>query len=92
MTTHHHSSPAPAGRHRARTTSRSALLQAAALGGDAARADLAGDSAAAAIAFSAWRQLRRRTGRQSRQMLRVAFDTGYGQAMSGCAAVAVTSG
>lgn len=76
--------PSPARRRRAitQTTTRSGLLEAAAIGGAVARADLAGDAAAAAEAFTAWRQLRRRTNRQSRQLLRVAFDTGYGQAMS----------
>lgn len=61
---------------------RDALLQAAALGGDAARADLADDPSASAQVFAAWRVLRRRADRQSRQLLRVAFDTGYGQAMT----------
>jgi hypothetical protein len=81
----HARTPAVRSRRRGRTDEaaiRTALLLAARLGGDAARADLSGDEAAAATAFAASRQLRRRTDRQSRQMLRVAFDTGYGQAMT----------
>lgn len=73
--------PRPRRRARALAT-RDALLQAAALGGDAARADLADDQTASTQAFAAWRVLRRRADRQSRQLLRVAFDTGYGQAMT----------
>ena len=73
----------PRAHHRApRLATRDALLQAAALGGDAARADVADDPSASAEAFAAWRVLRRRADRQSRQLLRVAFDTGYGQAMT----------
>lgn len=81
--------PARPRRRTAELASRTALLLAADLGGQAARADLADDTAAAASAFAAWRVLRRGADRQSRQLLRVAFDTGYGQAMS---ATLVTDG
>jgi len=57
------------------------LLEAAQLGGAVATADLSGRPDDAAPSYASWRRLRRRAGRQSRQLLRVAFDTGYGQAM-----------
>lgn len=61
-------------------TSRGQLIEASRLGAAVAAADLTGRPEDAAAAFASWRRLRRRTGRQSRQLLRVAFDTGYGQA------------
>lgn len=67
-------SPAP-------TASRAQLLEAARLGADAAASDLSGRPEDASPAYASWRRLRRRAGRQSRQLLRVAFDTGYGRAM-----------
>lgn len=63
--------------------SRSQLLEAARLGAGVAVADLAGAPRDAAAHHASWRRLRRRSGRQSRQLLRVAFDTGYGRAMQG---------
>ena len=62
------------------------LLEAAELGATVATADLAGRPDDAAPSYASWRRLRRRAGRQSRQLLRVAFDTGYGQAMHGAGA------
>ena len=67
--------PAPAG------ATRGQLLEAARLGAAVAAADLADRPDDAASAYASWRRLRRRVGRQPRQLLRVAFDTGYGQAM-----------
>lgn len=61
--------------------SRGQLLEVARLGAAVAAADLSGCPDGAAPAYASWRRLRRRAGRQSRQLLRVAFDTGYGQAM-----------
>lgn len=55
------------------------LLEAARLGACLAAADLAGRPEDAADVFASWRRLRRRVTRQSRQLLRVAFDTGYGR-------------
>ena len=63
--------------------SRSALLEAARLGGNVARADLTGRPQDAAPAYASWRRLRRRASLDTRQLLRVAFDTGYGQQMQG---------
>lgn len=65
------------------TASRGQLLEAARLGAAVATADLACRPADAAPAYASWRRLRRRAGRQARQLLRVAFDTGYGRAMQG---------
>ncbi len=73
---------------RASAVSREALLEAAQVGGALAAADLTGDAEAAAAAFARWRRLRRRTDRQARQLLRVAFDTGYGRTMSARAGAA----
>ena len=70
-TTH---SPRPA-------VSRAQLLAAARLGAAVAAADLAGRPADAAPSYASWRRLRRRAPRQARQLLRVAFDTGYGRAV-----------
>ena len=61
--------------------SRSQLLAAASLGAAVATADLTGCPADAATAYAAWRRLRRRVDREARQLLRVAFDTGYGRAV-----------
>lgn len=58
---------------------RSALLAAARLGATTATADLSGTPAPGTRA--SWRRLRRRTTTEGRALLRVAFDTGYGQAM-----------
>ena len=73
--------PLPPTRPAAASTTRSQLLEAARLGAAVADADLAGRPDAAAAAYASWRRLRRRVARQPRQLLRVAFDTGYGQAM-----------
>ena len=70
----------PAGHPAGARASRGALLEAHRLGAAVARADLAGRPDDAAPVYASWRRLRRRTDRQSRQLLRVAFDTGYGQA------------
>ena len=59
---------------------RGQLLEAARLGAAVASADLAGRPDDAAPAYASWRRLRRRADRRARQLLRVAFDTGYGQA------------
>ena len=67
-------SPGPA-------ASRRQLLDAARLGAAVAEADLSGRPEDAAAAYASWRRLRRRVGRQPRQLLRVAFDTGYGRRM-----------
>ncbi|HEU0102362.1 MAG TPA: hypothetical protein VFR07_08600 [Mycobacteriales bacterium] len=61
--------------------SRGQLLEAARLGAAVAAADLSGRPDDAATAYASWRRLRRRTDRRPRQLLRVAFDTGYGKAM-----------
>lgn len=61
--------------------SRGQLLEAARLGAVVAGADLSGRPEDAAPAYASWRRLRRRAARQARQLLRVAFDTGYGRAM-----------
>ncbi len=60
---------------------RGQLLEAARLGATVATSDLLGRPDDAGPTYASWRRLRRRAGRQSRQLLRVAFDTGYGQAM-----------
>jgi len=65
----------------ARPATSGQLLEAARLGAAVAVADLSGHPSDAAPSYASWRRLRRRAGRQSRQLLRVAFDTGYGQAM-----------
>ena len=67
--------PAPA--------TRGQLLEAARLGATVAASDLVGRPDDAGPTYASWRRLRRRADRQSRQLLRVAFDTGYGQAMQG---------
>lgn len=64
------------------TSTRSLLLRAARLGGDVAHADLHADPAAASAAMASWRRLRRHADRDTRALLRMAFDTGYGQRMS----------
>ena len=64
-----------------RGVTRAQLLRAARLGAAVARADLAGRPADAAPAYASWRRLRRRLPREPRQLLRVAFDTGYGRAV-----------
>lgn len=63
------------------SATRGQLLEAARLGAVAAAADLAGRPGDATDAYGSWRRLRRRAGRRPRQLLRVAFDTGYGRAM-----------
>jgi hypothetical protein len=75
-------SPRPSSTRRAATgpATRSSLLEAARLGAAVAAADLAGRPDDAAPAYASWRRLRRRADRRARQLLRVAFDTGYGQA------------
>ncbi len=77
-------SPAP-GADPARAT-RAQLLEAARLGAAVAQADLAGEPGTSAAAYASWRRLRRRSPRRPRQLLRVAFDTGYGRAMQGAGA------
>jgi hypothetical protein len=57
------------------------LLSAARLGADVARADLAGSPQHASSAMASWRRLRRHADRDTRALLRIAFDTGYGQEM-----------
>lgn len=66
-------------RHAQGPATRTQLLEAARLGGAVAAADLAGRPGDAAPAYASWRRLRRRADRRARQLLRVAFDTGYGQ-------------
>ncbi len=66
----------------ARARTRTQLLSAARIGADVARADLDGAPEAAATAMAAWRRLRRRADRDSRALLRIAFDTGYGRQRS----------
>ena len=61
--------------------SRSQLLEAARLGETVAHADLTGRPQDAAASYASWRRLRRRATTDTRQLLRVAFDTGYGRAM-----------
>lgn len=61
--------------------SRSQLLEAARLGATVARADLTGRPQDATSSYASWRRLRRRATTDTRQLLRVAFDTGYGRAM-----------
>ncbi|MGZ6792255.1 MAG: hypothetical protein ACXVFV_04830 [Mycobacteriales bacterium] len=65
------------------STARVRLLRAAALGAAVAAADRQHDPAAASAALASWRRLRRYADRDSRALLRIAFDTGYGQAMTG---------
>jgi hypothetical protein len=65
---------------RARTQTH--LLRAARLGAAVARADLAGIPDQAAVHMASWRRLRRYADRDTRAMLRVAFDTGYGLQMT----------
>lgn len=79
-----HARPEPPARPRPAT--RDQLLRAAALGAAAATADLSGEVARARQAYAAWRGLRRHTGRDTRRMLRVAFDTGYGRGVHATAA------
>ncbi len=61
--------------------SRNQLLEAARLGETVARADLTGRPQDASPSYTSWRRLRRRASTDTRQLLRVAFDTGYGRAM-----------
>lgn len=61
------------------TPNRSCLLAAARLGASTAAADLTGTPVPGTRA--SWRRLRRRTTTDGRALLRVAFDTGYGQTM-----------
>ena len=63
------------------TASRSQLLEAANLGATVARADLTGRPQDATSSYASWRRLRRRATTDTRRVLRVAFDTGYGQTM-----------
>jgi hypothetical protein len=65
---------------RARTQTH--LLRAAQIGAAWARADLAGAPDEAAVHMTSWRRLRRYADRDTRAMLRVAFDTGYGRQMT----------
>jgi hypothetical protein len=65
---------------RARTQTH--LLRAAQIGAAVARADRADLPSEAAAHMSSWRRLRRYADRDTRAMLRVAFDTGYGRQMS----------
>ena len=64
---------------RPRALHRSQLLTAVRLGATTAQADLTGEPAPGTRAR--WRRLRRRSTTDGRALLRVAFDTGYGQAM-----------
>lgn len=64
-------------------TTRVRLLHAAALGAAVAAADQHSDPAAASAALASWRRLRRYADRDARALLRIAFDTGYGRAMTG---------
>ena len=70
-----------------RTATAAQLLRAAQLGGAVAAADLAGHPEQAAPAYASWRRLRRRLPRESRQLLRVAFDAGYGRAVQASGAL-----
>lgn len=65
-----------------RTRTRAHLLSAARLGADVARADLLGSPTQASSAMVSWRRLRRHADRDTRALLRMAFDTGYGRQMS----------
>jgi hypothetical protein len=58
------------------------LLRAAQLGAAVARADVAGTPDQASFHMGSWRRLRRYADRDTRAMLRVAFDTGYGRQMT----------
>ena len=60
---------------------RSLLLRAARLGAEVARADLDDTPGKAATAMASWRRLRRYADRDTRSLLRIAFDTGYGRQM-----------
>lgn len=80
MTTDLSPDPRVRARPRSRTT-KSGLLSAARLGRDVAHADLAGRPADALPALASWRRLRRYAHRDTRALLRIAFDTGYGQAV-----------
>jgi len=71
---------------RTRPATPAQLVEAARLGAAVAAADLRGRPAEAAPAYASWRRLRRRTGRTSRQLLRVSFDAGYGRAMQSAGA------
>jgi hypothetical protein len=57
------------------------LLSASRLGGDVARADLAGSPQHATSAMASWRRLRRYSDRDTRALLRIAFDASYGLQM-----------
>lgn len=63
-------------------STRSQLLRAASLGATVAQADLSGSPQQASAAMASWRRLRRYADRDTRALLRMAFDTGYGQRMS----------
>jgi hypothetical protein len=65
---------------RARTQTH--LLRAAQIGAAVARADLAGSRDEAAAHMVGWRRLRRYADHDTRALLRVAFDTGYGRQMT----------
>ena len=86
MTYPRHTSVGHTSRRTPAPTTRGQLLEAARLGATVAASDLLGRPDAAGPTYASWRRLRRRAGRQSRQLLRVAFDTGYGQAMQGAGA------
>lgn len=64
---------------RTRPASREQLLEAARLGASVAAADLASSPACARTAYASWRRLRRHHNGESRRLLRIAFDTGYGR-------------
>ena len=66
-------------RTRRPVTGRAQLLSAARLGSEVARADLAGHPESATGAYASWRRLRRYADQDTRALLRMAFDTGYGQ-------------
>lgn len=66
---------------RRRPATSSALRSAARLGTATAEADLGGQPAAAADALARWKRLRARADGPGRQVLRVAFDAAYGQAV-----------
>jgi hypothetical protein len=62
-----------------RPATREQLLEAARLGASLAAADLAGSPVCARTAHASWRRLRRHHNGESRRVLRIAFDTGYGR-------------